>query len=416
MQNKMMSCLLAAFVALVASGASTPAHAQSEESLRTQRHEALRTILAGKPMQAANDLLAVLRELPTDNPLWADLALGNLQLLQFDINYLMDARTRQEFFNKSLDAENNEMDAFLKTLHLATLRKTESEYDAFLKRLDEHSRGPNEMVAVLALYYLANPYFTANTPVGAEASERMATRYTTLKTTRNMVELPIYHWRNRCDVASEWIRAYLALPVAPGHVRIREVTEAEQRVARFLPFVRNLQPILSAFEQSSVKRDGVDGLCALIADETGDWRDRYGYLRMLEPEMKPPPGGAGTQGYWRYIRPPLEALANREELTPDVYRARVLLCRVACEAQEFEYARYWAERVLTEQERLIEHPERILYEEAVDTYQGYADAMVAQRQYEQAARAYERLGAFYPNSAVATDCRKLATGTRQRTM
>ncbi|MCC6491226.1 MAG: hypothetical protein IT364_27300 [Candidatus Hydrogenedentes bacterium] len=390
------------------------ARAQSEESLRAQRHEALRTILAGKPMRAASELLAVIREVPTDKPFWADVALGNLQLLEFDVNYLMNDRMRQEFFDRSLDADTYETDAFLRTLHWASVKKTNTEYQDFLSQLDKHSRSSNQFIAVIALYYLANPYFTANLPEGAEASNRMATLYPTLKATRNMLELPIYHWRERRDVASEWVRAYLGDPVAPGHVRIREATSAEQRIARTIPFVKKMPPVFFAFEGTSIKREGVDALCALIADETADWRDRYGYLRMLEPEMKPPRVGEIAQGYWKLIRPVVEALANREELTPDVYRARTLMCRVACGAGDFESAEHWAERVLAEQERLFEHPERILYEEAVNTYRGHAEALANERQFDRAVKAYKRLGAFYPNSAVAMDCRKQAAAARRR--
>ena len=409
-----MKRLIVAFLAISGLGALTNARAQSEEELRAQRHQAFRTMISGQPIEAASSLIEVIRALPTDDPSIVDTATGNLQLLIFDVNFLMDDRMRQEFFTKVLDTKESEIDAFIVTLHEASIQKTPQELETFLNRLWEYSRSDNDFISAVALYLLANPYYSDGTDIGAEASKQMAARFPNIEATRNMLSLPIYHRKSRPDIAGEYVRAYTGKPQAPGTVRMRENAGEEKAVAAEDPFITKLEPIMDNMRYPETKREAVDGLLAVINDEATDWRDRYSFMRVLEPEMKAPPGGAGAQGYWKLIEPSMEALANRKELTPDVYRARVLLCDVACAAADYTDALYWAERVLTEQERLYEHPERILYEEAVKTYIEYAESLEQNLLFEEAAKAYERLADYYPNSALAAECRGRADRVRQR--
>ncbi len=395
-------------------GSLAQAAAPTESDLLTQRHQAFRTMTAGYPMQAAVDLLNGIHALPTDDPAVLDYAGGNLQLLLFDTNLLMTEPMRNEFFTKLLDTKENEIDALIATLHEASLKLTPEQAEDFLGRLWKYSQSSNDLVAGVALYLLADPYYTEDMDIGIEASHEMVTRYPNLEATRNMLALPIYHRKLRPAIAGEWIRAYKGKPQEPGKPRIRETTNAEKNVAAQDPFITNVEPLVDYLSQNETKRKGIEGLLALLADENTDWRDRYSYLRMLEPEMKPQPGGTGAQGYWKLIQPGVESLANRGELTPDVYHARVLLCEVESAAGEFEDASYWAERLLTEQERLYEHPERILYEETIRVYTEFAESLEKGQLYEEAAKTYERLGDYYPNSAIAIQARQLASEAREK--
>jgi len=395
-------------------GSVFQAAAQTEEGLRARRHRAFRTMTAGYPMEAASDLLNAIRALPTDDPTMVDMASGNLQLLIFDINFLMTEQMRDEFFANVLDTKEREIDAFVVTLHEASIQKTVKELEDYLLRLWKYAQSPNEFIAPIALYLLSNPYYSQDTEAGMVAANQMAARYPHLEATRNMLALPMYDRKSRPDMVGEWIRAYKGKERVPGKARDRETSGAEKMIAAQDTFISKVEPMVDDLSRSESKHRGVEGLTALIEDENEDWRDRYSYIRMLEPEMKAPPGGAGAQGYWKRIKPTMEVLANRAELTPDVYRARVLLCDVAGAAGQFDEAAYWAERILTEQERLYEHPERILYEEAVKSYIEFAEALEKWHHIEDAARAYERLAEYYPNSAVAIDARKLASEVRKK--
>jgi hypothetical protein len=395
-------------------GNVSPAQAQSEEELRAQRFQAHQMMVAGYPMQAATDLLSTIRLFPADDPTLMDRAAGTIQLLLFDINLLMTEALREEFFTKILDIEHNEIDAFLITLHDAHRDRTPEETGEFLRSLWEYTQSTNDLIASVALYLLADPYYSKGTEAEMEASRQMVLRYPNLEATRNMLLLPIYDRRDRPAMAGEWIRAYRGKLQAPGKARDREATDAEMFLAAEDTLMSKLEPLIDDLSHYESKHRGVDGLIALIEDEDEDWRDRYSYVRMLEPEMKAPPGGAGAQGYWKRIKPTMEVLANRGELTPDVFRARVMLCNVAGAAGEFEDAAYWAERVLTEQDRLYEHPEHIMWESAIITYANFAKNLANHLRFEDAAQAYERLADRYPNSNLEIRARKLASEVRAK--
>lgn len=397
---------------LIPLAAALPADAQSESEFRNQRHEAFRMITAGYPMEAANELLLTIRSLPPDDPALVDTASGNLQLLIFDINFLMTDPMREQFFTKTLNTEKSEIDSFIVTLHEASIQKSVKELEDFLARLWKYSQSSNDFIAAIALYLLSNPYYSQDTEAGMVAANEMATRYPNLEATRNMLSLPIYYRKSRPDMAGEWIRAYQSKEKVPGKARDRQASATEKSLAAQDGFISKAEPLVDALSQWETKDFGVKGLTTLIEDPRENWRDRYSYIRMLEPEMKAPPGGAGAQGYWSRIKPTMEVLANQGELTPDVYRARVLLCDVAGQAGQFDEAAYWAERILTEQERVYEHPERILYEEAVKSYIEYSECLEDHKLFEEAAKAYERLADYYPNSALAIDARQLAADAR----
>ncbi len=231
-----------------------PAVAQSEADFRTERHEAFRNMISGYPVEAANTLLTTIRALPPDNPAIIDTAGGHLQLILFDINMLMTDQTRQEFFSKVLKPKENEMDAFIATLHEASLKLTPEGAESFLTRLVEFSKSSNDLIAVVSLYLLANPHYTDGLEIQVEASHQMVTRYPDLDATRNMVELPIYYRKLRPAIAGEWIRAYKGKPQEPGKARIRETTTAEKMAAAENTFIVNVEPLVDDLSQHETKR------------------------------------------------------------------------------------------------------------------------------------------------------------------
>ncbi|GMV95033.1 MAG: hypothetical protein AMXMBFR82_48110 [Candidatus Hydrogenedentota bacterium] len=404
-----------ALLLILASVLASPSPGQELADLIRQRNEALDMIAAGYPMRAAYDLLTQIRAYRSDDPELADEALGNLHLLQFDINVLMTDRMREAFYDHFLEPETNEIDALLVALHDVSLKHPGDDGTDIAGKLLRFSQGSNEFVAVIALSTLAHPDNYLPGPFRMHASNELALRYPRLDTTHNALLLPIYHWANRrLDLAGEWVGTYLNLPIKVSSIRQREATDAERRVLEFDPFLRKVEPMIDALRQSETRRRAVDGLTPLLQDEKEPWRSRYGYLRVLEREMVPPPGGAGAQGYWKLIRPALETLANRTTLTPDVYRARLMLCKVESSAGQFESAGHWAERILTEQRHIREHPERNSYQETVETYLHYASELVRHQKIDEGLAAYHRLANHYPNSAVAFTALRAAQEARAK--
>ncbi|MCL4692661.1 MAG: hypothetical protein KJ060_09150, partial [Candidatus Hydrogenedentes bacterium] len=355
-----------AVLLLLASLLTLPSFGQELSDLIRQRNEALDMITAGYPMRAAYDLVTQIRAYRSDDPELADNALGNLHLLQFNINVLMTDRMREAFYAHFLEPDTHEIDALLIALHDVSIKHPGDDGTDIAGKLLRLSQGSNQFVAVIALSTLAHPDNYLPGPFRMHASNELALRYPKLDTTHAALLHPVYHWAKRgISVGGEWVRTYLNLPPIPGTHRQREATDAERRVVEFDPFLRKVEPMIDALRQSETRRRAVDGLTPLLQDEKEPWRSRYGYLRVLEREMVPPPGGAGAQGYWKLIKPALETLANRTTLTPDVYRARLMLCKVKSGAGQFESADHWAERILTEQRHIREHPERNSYQEAV---------------------------------------------------
>lgn len=395
----------------ISSGLQSEVRVPSDKEFQVQRAQAHQAMISGDPVGAAESLISGLRGLPTDNPKVTDRASGNYQLLLFDINFLMTDAMRKDYFSRVLNPKGSELDSFIVTLHEASQEKSPEQLEAFLQRLWNYSQSSNQLVAPVALGLLANPYYSADTEIGVVASEQMMSRYPELEATRLVLIVPVYERRDKPAIAGEWVRAYLGKPTEAGKARAREVSEAEKSVAVRDDLISKLESPLDQLSQPETKKKGVEQLVALVTDANEKWQDRYTYLRMLEPEMKAPPGGADAQGYWKNIKPAIEELARKEELTPDVFRARVQLCTVAMSGGNFEEASYWAERMLTEQDRLYEYQERILYEEAVKTYQGYAQSLNQYGKPHQAADAYRRLAKYYPNSALAADCERLANET-----
>ena len=156
----------------------------------------------------------------------------------------------------------------------------------------------------------------------------------------------------------------------------------------------------------SIERTG-DGVALLCAGITGgeDWRVRYGFLNVVP--------GYHTGANKAQIEAAVAALAESEMETPDTVRASHMILGFAMDAKDTGTAAYWAERILA-RDRIFDPVDRPLHEEAWHAIEQYGDYLASRGYYEDAALAYERLAAKYPNSALAARFYAMADAIREK--
>lgn len=186
--------LWVAFLGLAGLGQAAWAASDSPESIDGSRGEAIAMISSGQRLAAADLLLNTLRAIPPDRPDLAPAAVGAVQVLLFDTEYLMQAGERKTFFTESLDETGHPMDLLLATLmrYSDDAGITVSEAERCVQDLYQLTRGENRVVRLGALFTMSNPYYLYDTGWARTARDRIVKEFPNSELALEAQRLPLY--------------------------------------------------------------------------------------------------------------------------------------------------------------------------------------------------------------------------------
>jgi hypothetical protein len=194
MKHFRLRYVLAAFVGLAGAGQMAWAASDSPESLDGARREAMALIGSGHRLEAADLLLRSLREIPPDRPDLSMSAVGVVQALLFDTEYLMQSGERKAFFTQSLDETSHPMDLLLATLmrYSDDAGITVDEAERCVQDLYKLTRGDNQVVRLGALFTMSSPYFLYDTGWAQTARDRIVKEFPDSELALEAQRLPLY--------------------------------------------------------------------------------------------------------------------------------------------------------------------------------------------------------------------------------
>lgn len=194
MRHFRLRYLLVAFVGLAGAGQAAWAASDSPEALDGARREAMALIGSGQRLEAADLLLRSLREIPPDRSDLAMSAVGVVQALLFDTEYLMQSGERKAFFTQSLDESGHPMDLLLATLmrYSDDAGITVDEAERCVQDLYKLTRGDNQVVRLGALFVMSNPYYLYDTGWAQTARDRIVKEFPDTELALEAQRMPLY--------------------------------------------------------------------------------------------------------------------------------------------------------------------------------------------------------------------------------
>ena len=379
------------------------AFANDYATMAPARNEALRKLTTGNIVAATGDLLTEVRQTTSKDDRVADQMFGHLQLVMFSVEYLMDDAQRDAFLAEQGKAKEDQVGELIDCFFEAFLPKNDEQMKVFFERLWVLAQSEDPLVAVAALFILADPYYTSELPIGIIARERLVKEFPDLEVTREAVRLPFYWYRT--GITPIYDRTRVITDEKPE--LMMPVSEAEREYMKKDPFYLTLTRVYGEMIGGALSFENAQPLFDAL-DREEDWRNRYSLLRMVEPLIKSFGPGANLRKQWAPLRDPLRRISEREPVTPDVFRSWVLLCKIGRVNHDAEEVQKWSTRILEQQARPLEHPERILFEEAVKSVAAAAEELERSNMPREAAKLYERLANTYPGSAVESEYRSAA--------
>ena len=194
MKSANWKCLVVVVLGLLGVGQAAWAASNSPESLDEARLDAVALIGTGQRLEAANLLLKSLREIPPDRPDLALGAVGVVQALLFDTEYLMQPGERKVFFTQSLDETGHPMDLLLATLmrYSDDAGITVDEAERCVQDLYRLTRSDNQVVRLGALFTMSSPYFLYDTGWAQTARDRIVKEFPDTELALEAQRLPLY--------------------------------------------------------------------------------------------------------------------------------------------------------------------------------------------------------------------------------
>jgi hypothetical protein len=187
-------CFAVVALGLLGAGQAAWAASNSPESLDEARLDAVALIGTGQRLEAANLLLRSLREIPPERPDLALGAVGVVQALLFDTEYLMQPGERKVFFTQSLDETGHPMDLLLATLmrYSDDAGITVDEAERCVQDLYRLTRSENRVVRLGALFTMSSPYFLYDTGWAQTARDRIVKEFPGTELALEAQRLPLY--------------------------------------------------------------------------------------------------------------------------------------------------------------------------------------------------------------------------------
>lgn len=384
MKDFVRQCLVVIFVGLA--GQAAWAATDSPESVDGARLRGLALIGAGQRLEAADLLLNSLREIPPDRVDLASPAVGVVQVLLFDTEYLMQAGERKAFFERSLDETGQPMDLLLATLmrYSDDAGITVDEAERCVQDLYRLTQGDNQVVRLGALFTMSSPYFLYDTGWAQTARDRIVKEFPGTELALEAQRLPLYRAE---QFGPDGLDLLFNAANQKDELRAHSIRLREDAIGSVV--YGNLQARGGARDDAALA-----GVLAAAAARSGDWAEEYAALSILADLDT---ASAGP----RVRQAASEAIArNKDPRT--TFRARTLrlmLSRASGDAAAIlEDA-----NILLDLGDLPLVPERNNYEELMNHVRQSADRLVELGKAEEAQRLLRRLADRFPGSALAGD-------------
>lgn len=378
---KVPVCLVMASLCLAA--VAQPPTVDTPEGLEAARHYAMSLIEKGQRLEAAEYLLVTLRSIPRDR---ADLvvpAIGAVQLLMFDHEYLMFDAERGALYEGALDEENHEMDLFLATLmrYSADTGMTQEEANACARDIQKLAYCDHLPARLAALSIMASPYYFYDTPMAQQARDILANDFPDTFPAKEAPRLALYRARSK------------------GAAGLKEVLERKNDDGSLRSdTLRSQRDAIGGAIHTALTRGGdADAACveALVAAarNAGDWADEYAALNILEGFHDGPQAAQ--------VRQAMSEAIVRNTDPACTYRARVVRMAIARNQGD-------AEALLADAGALLKTSpipivaERNNYEELKNGIRHAAEFLAGQGRTAEARDLLEGLAARFPNTLLAS--------------
>lgn len=390
-----------------------------EGKVQSTRDSAYSQIHAGDLLGAAETLIRSFRDIPNDLPELADSVAGSSQLLLFEMEYLMDKETRETCVKQVFKPREYITDRFFLWLLFVYEGQDTENKTAGSRELQYLISEKNNLVRILGLYFLSDPYYYRGTAFPYQHSTLLAQEYPDLAISKEALRLSIYAAAKQDGKAlsQALIDSATARTALARHAYFRELTVARgdalspltdeevQAIPEFAPLPDDvldaLEPALKARAEGDDLGNHMSLLCD-IARQSTDWRVRYAAILMAEPHK--------NEGFHAQFLDTVRQVAGASVVTPDVIRARVWLVRLGLKDEDGNPTdATTAREAAKEAEKLLNTSwvgityERHLDEEILKTAMQCANALAARDMAGEAEALYIAIGAKYPNSKVATE-------------
>lgn len=386
MRNFVLQCLIVAFLGASGAGQAAWATSDSPEALDGARRDALALIGSGQRLEAANLLLKSLREIPPDRPDLASPAVGAVQVLLFDTEYLMQREERTSFYAQSLDETGHPIDLLLATLMRFSDDAGISVEEAgrCAKDLFSLTQGQHRAIRLGALYIMSDPYYFYDTDWAGVARNQIARDFPGTELAEEAQRLVLFRAH---QLGPEGFRAAFNLKEKDGSLRALSQRLRADAVGSVL--------------YGQVRVSGVgkgDAACATalaaVAAATGKCTEEYAALNIMADLDKT---AASSE-----IRAAATAAIERNNNPRAVFRARTLRLDLA-RAEGDPEAILEDVRALLAVEDIPLVPERNNYEELMNHVRQSAERLAGLGRAEEARGLLRRLADRFPGSALAIE-------------
>ena len=363
------------------------AHAavDSPEALNAARNYAMGLIENGQRLEAATYLLQTLRDIPRDRADLALPAIGAVQLLMFDNEYLMFDAEREALYDGTLDEENSEMDLFLATLmrYVADTGMTQEEVNQCARDLTKLAGCEHLAVRVGALFLMSDPYYFYDTGLAQQARDDILKFFPDVDLAQEAQRLSLYYARGK---GAQGLKEVMERTTDKGELRSHSLRMQADSVGSAIH-----QAIDGA---SSEEADAacVAGLAAKVRS-AADPIDVYAALNVLE-------GFHETSSVGDVSAAASDAIARN--IDPRcTFRARVIRMSVARVQGDADLAFQDADALLrTDPIPVV--PDRNNYEEIKNSIQQTADFLAQQGRNNEARQLLRDLAGRFPGTLLFT--------------
>ena len=363
-----------------------PAFADQQASLiDAQRREAAELIYSGQVDQAGPAVLNSLRALTTDDGEAIDMGFGSVNLEMFILGSLYEKEDWAAASSVMFDPGQSEMDRFLYNYFksMCGLRGGEDFPNrSELVKLAHSAELP--AVRAYACFVVADPYWAYQETEAEQARLWLANNYPETELARTAMWFPLA--KNRKEGLAGLLSA----------LDYRALSDTERAYRRADPLYVALKNAFGAGLDRTLTPEEVQTAVAQVisfAEYNADPLVRYVVLQVLKP-LKDDDSRAQFYAFCK-------RLADKPVLTPDVVRARRLLCADAQKRKSLQEMDHYMDLLYQCQTRPSEICEMDLNEDILRAAIQHAKALARMGQAEKSASAYQRIAETYPGTAPA---------------